>query len=91
MTNITTFVKHDDLILNVETRGPINGATPNRYVTKVWFGETEYSSPATIEFFHTGKDVNLLHVLAEKTSEMPLEYEKTVRVNTRGFSDGSRS
>ena len=82
MTNITTFVKHDDLIVNVETRGPITG-TEDRYVTKVWFGNTEYSSPATVEFFHTGKDVNILHTLRDKVSSDPLEYEDRVHVDTR--------
>ena len=81
MTNITTFVKHDDLILNVETRGPISG-TEDRYVTKVYFGETEWSSPATIEFFHDGKDVNILHILREKVGDEPLEYEAKVHIDT---------
>ena len=82
MTSITTFVKHDDLILNVETRGPITG-TENRFVTKVWFGEREFDSPATIDFYHDGKDVNVCHLLRTKVSSEPLEYEDKVLVDTR--------
>ena len=76
MTSITTFVKHDDLIVNVETRGPISG-TEDRYVTKIYFGDL-VDSPVSVDFFHTGKDVNILHLLKDKVSG-----EKTVILDTR--------
>tara|TARA_R100000315_G_C5204070_1_gene120385 strand:- start:306 stop:629 length:324 start_codon:yes stop_codon:yes gene_type:complete len=76
MTNITTFVKHDDLIVNVETRGPIGG-TENDYVTKVYFGETEYASPVVVDFFHKGKDVDILQLLKVRGDE------KSVILDTR--------
>ena len=82
MTEITTFVKHEDLIVNVETRGPISG-TEDKYVTKVWFGSSEYDSPLVVNFHHTGEDVNILHLLRNKVSERPLEYEDKVHVDTR--------
>ena len=86
MTNITTFVRHDDLILNVRTRGPIGG-TGNDYVTKVYFGETEYDSPVTIDYFHKGKDVDILHLLKEANGSTESS-KKTVeiRVDTKAHS-----
>ena len=83
MTNITTFVRHDDLILNVRTRGPIGG-TGNDYVTKVYFGESEYDSLVTIDYFHKGKDVDILHLL-KKVNGSTEDSKKSVdiRVDTR--------